>query len=112
MNVPVTMRPRCGHWPGPGSPAAAPVASGPQHYTLSLQQGNSWSPVTGVLTMRSAQYIEEEEWRSENCVMVTCMKKICSLKVFSKVPFMILSLYNKKLIHHMITVKEIMILDV
>ena len=94
MNVPVTMRPRCGQ-AGPGSPAAAPVASGPQHNTLSLQQGNSWSPVTGVFTLRSAQYIEEE-WRSENCVMVPCIKKIGSLKVFSIEPFLILSLCDKK----------------
>ena len=97
-------------WPGQGQAAQQlqwPVDHNTTHSVCSRATVGRRAPVSSLCTLHI-----EEEWRSENCVMVTCMKKICSLKVFSKVPFMILSLYNKKLIHHMITVKEIMILDV
>ena len=79
--------------PGPGSPAAAPVASGPQHNT---QSAAGQQLVPGHRSLHSSQYTEEE-WRSENCVMVPCIKKIGSLKVFSIETFLILSLCSNKI---------------
>ena len=88
------MRPRCGQ-----ARARQPSSSSSGQWTTTLhtQSAAGQQLVPGHRCLHSAhssQYIGEE-WRSENCVMVTCMKKICSLKVFSIEPLLILSLCKK-----------------